>query len=288
MFGKLLKHELQATTRIIPIVYLVTICLLVVQIVLSGISNDSISAISFAILAITLVAQEIITLALVVWRFYRSMCADEGYLTHALPVRSSFVLLSKLLTGCLWGSTSRLLSVLGWIVLLTEELPDHTIPFFDRFPAAIRMVTDLLGIGEKDTPIVVAFFLVQILSIAFTLVMIYFAILVGKSPVFRRVGVFGIVLVGFLEYVAMQIISAISMIFIPLSLQLNIHDSKVSSIQIVTKRVGMSYFALTASPDTFETMPFPIGLGTWLVLPILILLMFFLTTYWMKRHTNLR
>lgn len=288
MFGKLMKHELQATARIIPIVYLVTICLLVVQLVLRDISSDSISAISFLILALALVAQEIITLALVIWRFYRSMCADEAYLTYALPASPSKVLLSKLLAGSLWGSLSRLLSITGWIALLTEELPDRTIPFFSRFPAAIRMVTDILGIGDKETGIVAAFFLLQILSTAFSLIMVYFAILVGRSPVFRRVGIFGIVLVGFIEYMALQVINIFSMVFIPLSLQLNIQDEKVRSMEIVTKRMGTAYFSLVARPETVEAMPLSIGIGTWVVVPLLIILLYFLTTYWMKRHTNLR
>jgi hypothetical protein len=289
MFGKLLKHELQATSRVMPIVYIVTVASFIVQILVSGISNNALSELSVALLIIVILAQEIVTTALVVWRFYRSMCADEAYLTHALPVKPSVLLLSKILVGWFWSVVSVLLSISGIIIILAESVPDRSASFLTRIPEGIQIFSGMIGVGDQFGPYFLVFILLQIVSAILSLETFYFAILAGTSPVFRRVGVFGVVLVGFIEYIAVQIIGALSILLIPLSVEMTIQSDRITGWHIVAERVDTSFIdAIIAMPGDTVSLPFRMGIGTWVVMPFIIALFFALTTYWIKRHTNLR
>lgn len=289
MFGKLLKHELQATSRVMPIVYLVTISLLIIQIFVSMIASDSLSELSMIILVLVILAQEIITTSLIVWRFYRSMCSDEAYLTHSLPVKPSSLLLSKILVGWFWSVLSVLISVAGVIVALAESVPDRSLSFFTRVPEGIHMFADIIGLGDQIGPYFLVFILLQIISAVLSMETIYFAILAGTSPIFRRVGVFGVVLVGFIEYIALQIISMLSILFIPLSFEMMILNEKITGWRFVAERVDTSFInTILTMPGESVKLPFRMGIGTWIVMPVIIVLVFLLTTYWIKRRTNLR
>ncbi len=290
MFGKLLKHELQATARVIPIVYLVTIGLLIVQITVSMISSGSLSELSSVLLVLVILAQEIVTTSLIVWRFYRSMCSDEAYLTHSLPVKPSALLLSKILVGCFWSVLSVLISTAGVVVALAESVPDHSLSFFARVPVGIHMFANIIGLGNQIGPYFLVFLLLQIISAVLSMETIYFAILAGTSPVFRRAGVFGVILVGFAEYIALQIISMLSILFIPFSLEMTIQNDRITGWRFVAAGVDTSFIntILAVPKDPVNNLPFRVGIGTWLVMPVIIVLVYLLTTYWIKRRTNLR
>ena len=110
MLGKLLKHEFRATARFMWVIY-------AAMLVLSLGSHFSIRYMdwpeTFSILRILAVAVTflwvmalifgaVMTLVMMVQRFYKNYLTDEGYLMHTLPVKPWMLIVSKLTIGTIW------------------------------------------------------------------------------------------------------------------------------------------------------------------------------------------
>lgn len=123
MLSKLLKYEFRATGRIIlPIYVLMTASALLLNLfiflterfgakvlkIFSGIT-------SFTFI-VSLLAAAVVTLVLMVYRFYRNYTSDEGYLMFTLPVTTPQLIWSKLITAMAW-SLATVLAILLSIFL---------------------------------------------------------------------------------------------------------------------------------------------------------------------------
>ena len=68
-----------------------------------------VSATASVLIGIAIMASALVTLLLICYHFYRSFLGDEGYLTFTLPVPTSKLIWSKLLTGMFWTLINSLL-----------------------------------------------------------------------------------------------------------------------------------------------------------------------------------
>ena len=122
MLGKLIKHDFRALSRtLFPLQIgilgggLVATILSALSIRLSeaswmGANGSNLmkmlllgASVTVAVLiGVAIMASMFVTLILICYHFYRSFLADEGYLTFTLPVSTSKLLWSKLLTGMFW------------------------------------------------------------------------------------------------------------------------------------------------------------------------------------------
>ncbi len=122
MFGKLLKHELGATGRILAPLYgavllltglsalLFRIGLLVTPSLSAHNWFSAIATVMSVLLVLGLFAMVIVTVVLHVMRFYR-MLGDEGYLAFTLPVTPGQQLSAKLLRAMVWTLCAELAMV---------------------------------------------------------------------------------------------------------------------------------------------------------------------------------
>lgn len=62
----------------------------------------AVSAIFVVLFFLAVIALAVVTLVVIVYRFYRSMLSQEGYLTHSLPVSIHGLLCSKLIAAAAW------------------------------------------------------------------------------------------------------------------------------------------------------------------------------------------
>ena len=92
MLGKLIKHEFRATGRIMVPVLLAVLALAVLAnisfLVIDYVSNAFLSMLLGLLIAayfIGLVALGVITIIIMVYRFYKNMLGDQGYLMMTLP-----------------------------------------------------------------------------------------------------------------------------------------------------------------------------------------------------------
>nr|MCR4668805.1 hypothetical protein [Clostridia bacterium] len=123
MLGKLLKYEMKSTSRFMWIIYGAVIVVGIIAGILlrldialgsAGYEDGVISAqtadtiqmiltfITFSIYFLLLIAMEVLTMVMIVMRFWKNMFGSEGYLMHTLPVPSWMLVTSKLIIAVLW------------------------------------------------------------------------------------------------------------------------------------------------------------------------------------------
>ena len=130
MLGKLLKYELKSTSRIMGVLYL---ALLVVAAVVGFVARGTIweatqgnaiaVVISGLIYTLLVMALLIITIVMVLQRFYKNLLKEEGYLMHTLPVTPRQLILAKLLVAALWVFVLSMLALWAICCILLFGLP---------------------------------------------------------------------------------------------------------------------------------------------------------------------
>lgn len=129
MLSKLLKQEFRATSRIMLPVYGLLLLSSVsagLLALLSGHYPDSDAMDTIATLAITVygfvaVGAVLLTMALMVYRFYKNLMTDEGYLMFTLPVSRSQLIWAKLIASVVWSALTAVLGILS-MLLATQVL----------------------------------------------------------------------------------------------------------------------------------------------------------------------
>ncbi|MFL0246854.1 hypothetical protein [Candidatus Clostridium stratigraminis] len=129
MLRKLLKYEIKATARLFLPLYLTIIIFAVINHFFLANPNAiekslsiynlamSISMIVFVFLMIGLV---VMTLFVLIQRFYKNLLCDEGYLMFTLPVESWNHIFCKLITSMLWVMASSIVAF-GSILLISSN-----------------------------------------------------------------------------------------------------------------------------------------------------------------------
>lgn len=154
MLGKLLKHEFRATGRTMLPLYGAVVALAVLANVsirmLSGNVGPLLSIFFGLIVAafgICIVAAGVMTLVLMVKRFYTNYLKDEGYLMHTLPVSVHGLVWSKMIVSIVWFAAT--FAVIGLVLLLTALIQTDTslAQFFAGFPSWADITRAIREIG---------------------------------------------------------------------------------------------------------------------------------------------
>lgn len=120
MLSKLLKHEYRATARImLPVYVLVAGAALLFNLFMrladryNNVALEFFRVTSIMIFVVTLIGAGVVTLGLMVFRFYKNYMTDEGYLMFTLPATTDQLILSKLIVALSWTVLTVLAVVLG-------------------------------------------------------------------------------------------------------------------------------------------------------------------------------
>lgn len=161
MLGKLLKQEFRATGRIMLPVYGALVMLSVlgnfsIRLLDSGLSDSSVlrflAVFFIGFFIFGMFAAMIMTLVLMITRFYRNLLKDEGYLMHTLPVSVHGLVWSKLIVSLVWFVVTGL--VITLIVCLTALIQSGTnlVDVFAEFPnwAEVKALLADQGIYGRD------------------------------------------------------------------------------------------------------------------------------------------
>ena len=154
MLGKLLKHEFRATGRTMLPLYGAVVALAVLANfsirMLTGNVGPLLTIFFGLIVAafgICIIAAGIMTLVLMVKRFYTNYLRDEGYLMHTLPVSVHGLVWSKMLVSVVWFAAT--FAVIGLVLLLTALIQTDTslAQFFAGFPSWADITRAIREIG---------------------------------------------------------------------------------------------------------------------------------------------
>ena len=189
MLGKLLKHEFRATGRTMLPVYgaVVVLALLAnfsIRMVDSGVGPllNILFGLVIAAFVVCIIAACVMTIVMMVKRFYSNYLRDEGYLMHTLPVSVHELVWSKMIVSVVWFAATFL--VIWLVILLTVLFQTGTslAQFFEGFPswAEIRALLAEAGINAGDLwMIALEFLLAVIVGGLFTCLHFYAAMSLG-------------------------------------------------------------------------------------------------------------
>ena len=194
MLTKLLKYEFKSTSRLLLILYAVLLAFgAVVGLVMriGGFWDSPSNAVELSESAVRLIrvltgslfvgygllimAVGVLTIVMIVVRFYRNLLGGEGYLMHTLPVPTWQLVTSKLITGCVWTVVTLIVGALSVLLLLltsgalAEMLREITWKEFQDF---LRMITQELPLRTMIPA--------WLIGIPASILMFYFAMSLGN------------------------------------------------------------------------------------------------------------
>lgn len=200
MLGKLIKHEFLEDSKLFVPTYIVVLVLSVLGRFLTWLATRSklemdapvsylrviraLSSIVNGIFVLAFIAMLIMTIAFLIYRFYKNFFTDQGYLMMTLPVRPAGLVFSKLLNALIWVFFSSGIAVLCLYVTYShmDQLKDQFEMFMEALSRASANGSNMIRTQIGVEPWVFAIELVLImLSVAITLIIAsYFAIAFGQ------------------------------------------------------------------------------------------------------------
>ena len=267
MLGKLLKYELKATSRVFIPLY---IAILVVSIV-NGLSLNleilNIQGLATIVLMCLFISLFVITIVVTIQRFNKNLLKDEGYLMFTLPVSSKHLVLSKYLTSLIWTFLSFVVAFLSFTIIFmipTYKYFDFSY-FINEFNLLFSNMLNLNILGQF-----LKIILLMIISYTIFIFNVYLALSVGQLPIFNRFrnvsSFIGFLVINLLISYAQNIVSLfVNDASVNIEAIDNINDAINSVTSIVSK-----------------------GLNIAIVINlIIILVLFFATTYILDKKLNL-
>ncbi len=199
MLGKLIKHELRSGAADVAKIYIAAgiVALLMAVFLVFDFGMAKIAS-SLALLAIGVIAV-IITIVSIIKNFSDSMFGDRGYLTNALPVKSSALLFAKLFGAFIWLSLSYLfvyISVISVAAYLTDNTGSSLLDLF-------LQLLDQLDYMPSDKVLYsyVSFYIFTWLIRSFAFIMnVFFAVTLSCVRPFHKLGGIGTILYFFGAY----------------------------------------------------------------------------------------
>ena len=267
MLGKLLKYELKATSRVFVPLY---IAILVVSIV-NGLSLNleifNIQGLATIILMCLFISLFVITIVVTIQRFNKNLLKDEGYLMFTLPVSSKYLVLSKYLTSLIWTFLSFVVAFLSFTIIFmipTYKYFDFSY-FINEFNLLFSNMLNLNILGQF-----LKIILLMIISYTIFIFNVYLALSVGQLPIFNRFrnvsSFIGFLVINLLISYAQNIVS------------LFVNDASVNIEAIDNINYAISSVTSIVSK----------GLNVAIVINlIIILVLFFATTYILDKKLNL-
>ncbi len=275
MLGKLLKHEFQATGRLIPFIFAAIGGLLLLTYLSTLFDIVVFTGMASMLLFACCGAAVIVTLIAVISRYAKSMFGAEGYLTNTLPVSKKSLVLSKALVAFIWLTLSFLVVIVATIVFMW-----FMGVFNDSFQKGFDEFLQLAGIGGTSglIKLLIFFTAMMLVQLVVFITQVYLAITINHVAPFNKLGPGGAFVNFIVIYIFFQLIDTVLMFFVPLSLKIGGGD-----ISLSTQPMGGSIFAASS-----DTMPPAIGLGSYLFNIIGIAVMFWLIIWMTKKKIALK
>lgn len=224
MLGKLIKHEFRATARTMGPMLLAALVLSL----LAGVSGtllggngdktsiaaDIIITLAMMLFVVAVIALAVMSVVIMIQRFYRNLLTDEGYIMETLPVSVHGLVWSKLIVSTVWFAATFVAIVIS--VCLAALIANVNVAAFNLaddwqdIRQMIAYVTDNFDINVVAYAL--EFLLLAIVGSLGTCLLFYAAISTGYG--FPKHKVFLSVLFFFAFQTVMQIIGTIGQVFI--------------------------------------------------------------------------
>jgi hypothetical protein len=289
MFGKLVKHEFRATRRIIPFVFLVTVILAVTMALSIILHLEALIGISLGLLIMMMIAQIVVTFVLVIWRYYKTMCGNEAYLSFTLPIKPQLLLWSKLLVSFVWVALSFFV-LLGVVVLIIVSYAKSTGTPLSEITEQIKFFWNVFGLAGNEAVAIPVIIAMLIMSALYGLVQMFFSVSLGSTSKLHKYGIGGPVLIYVILYFVLQIVSVIFMGLIPLAVEFSQGATGSMTFRIVSRNMieWLLGEITNSAVETGVSQVGLVGLGAWIVVPLVITGLLVATVRIIEKHTSVR
>lgn len=261
MLGKLIKHEFKAISKTLGILHIALFITTIMGIIAINLSKNNkyeyISNLTLILYILILIAVAIAVMIYLVVRFYRNLFTDEGYLMNTLPVKPSWLILSKLIVSFVWTIINFVCTFFSIILLVLSQTSiasiltvwnEITKDALNEFGLSIHALLFLGIIGG-------------LISIIYMFLMFYTSIAIGQTMRNHKI------LFSLGAYVVLYIISQI-----------------ISTVGLMP----FGFFALIQADNfnVFTTFT-PIMISSYGISTVLMILYFFITNYIISKKLNL-
>lgn len=196
MLGKLIKHDFKSLTRVL---FPAQLAILGATVIFTlGIAFNMNNSINMAIqsggmgllrilmgllsgiMALAIIAALLLVTFIIFQRFYKSFMSDEGYLTFTLPVTTSQLLWSKLITAMIWTIISSVVIFICFNIFILFGTESHGVLNIEAYSELSRMIHEAFSTfgGRLIWPII-EFVLLMIVGTAFGILHVYLALIIG-------------------------------------------------------------------------------------------------------------
>lgn len=230
MLGKLIKHDFRSLSRILlptQIAVLGATILATLGFVFNyriGYSNlnenglvqllQLITGFLSVVMVLAIIASAVLVAFIIFQRFYKNLMCSEGYLTLTLPVSTSEILWSKLITAMLWTIISSVvifISINIFVMFGTAENGIVNTEVYKQIGYALHEVDRVIG-ARIIWPIL-EFALLMLIGTAYSILQVYLALIIGgmvsqKHKILASIGFY------FVIQIAVGILSSIANFFL--------------------------------------------------------------------------
>lgn len=262
MLGKLLKHDLKSTARVLLPVQLILAAATILGMILLSVKSlqrpDTMLLLGCLLITYTLMilTLSVITQIYLIVYFYRNMFTHQGYLTFTLPTTPWKLLHSKAIIGFVWEMINTLLTYLSVLLLVgsaagftnlgtyLSSLLNGNITNVTINGVTTPIFISLLDILGMTMPQIILF------MVMFTLVAAFYSVATGYGSVaigqlFAKHKVAGTVLTYCIIYFVMQFLYGIVAILASFHSVMQIVQTDISSsaesAKLVVQTMGRIY-----------------------------------------------
>ncbi|MDS0524667.1 ABC transporter permease [Clostridium sp. SHJSY1] len=217
MLGKLLKYEFKSTARILLPLYIALIGFSIINKVLIGFRYDfqNFSGLGGipAIISIlgyvaTMVAIVVVTLFIIIQRFYKNLLGDEGYLMNTLPVSINKNISSKLIVAVSWNLISGIVAFLSiFIMAYRPGIFNEMFAQVGGFTGFLSIAYDKIGSNMYTIPL--ELIILGLVALIRGILIIYASIALGQLANKRKI------LAAFGAFVVLNIVMSVIQEMIP-------------------------------------------------------------------------
>jgi len=191
MLGKLIKYDVKSMNRFLIIIHaFLILASLIIRITLTGhilapgMDLDDVSSgmslmLASALYILIFTGVYFATCLIIVIHFYKNLFSDQGYLTRTLPVTSGQHLLSKTISGSIWGCIDMVFLLLSaYIVYATPYVMDN----LKNNISQIRTDLGFTGAYEDFSfgALAALTILAMVIGIIGNLIMVYASVAIGQ------------------------------------------------------------------------------------------------------------
>lgn len=288
MLKKLLKNEFKATSRVYIAIYLVFTALMTVErlslFAFGNVQPADSFLVTFSVFLVgivsTLTVLGVIALCVTpiiygIYRFYKNMLSDEGYLSFTLPVTVSQHLWSKVIASCVWTVVSIIFGLLVGGLFLASLNWHEAVDTLALMGRTFGLIIEDTGIWFFLTALLMLFAALLQLSVSF---LTYFsAMSIGQCANKHKF------LVSVAVYVGFNIAASVIMQFLSLSVMFLSRGGIVERIYAFLNRY---LFVQNPSVQTCQAMCILfLTCSVWVCL--IGLVHFYISKYFLTKKLNL-